>query len=668
MCAAGSAAAMVSGMAAGSAQAQAQAQTQAPLTPPQVARAFGAREAIQQISLSPDGAKVAIVAPRGARGTQVLIADPIQGGEPKSILTASGAPENVTKCAWTSASRLVCELFFHTDLQGVRVGVTRLVGVDAAGGKVKLVSADRTARSLGVTQYGGALIDMTGGGDGAVLMTRDYVPENTIGTRLASSAEGLGVERVDTVSLKRTPIEPARRGAVEYITDGVGTVRIMGLMAPAPGGQISNRIDYNYRKPGERGWTSFGTLMIGDGRPVGFNPVAVDPKLEMVYGFDERDGRRALFRTSLDGSLKRELVLASPRVDVDRLVTIGRQKRVVGVSYATEVRQVEYFDPELKRLRDSLERALPGHPAVGITDASADERTLLLHAGSDVDPGRYYLYTKADRRLTEVLPSRPEIAAVKLATMKPITYKAADGTVIPGYLTLPAGSDGKGLPAIVMPHGGPGARDEWGFDWWAQYFAARGYAVIQPNFRGSAGYGAEWFQQNGFRSWRTAVGDVNDAGRWLVAQGVADPKKLAIVGWSYGGYAALQSSVLDPGLFKAVIAVAPVTDLDLLRDESAQYTNHAQVVRFVGNGPHIREGSPARNAAAIKAPVLLFHGDLDQNVRVGESRLMEQRLRAAGGKVDYVEFKGLDHQLDDSAARAEMLEKSDAFLRGAMGM
>ena len=246
-----------------------------------------------------------------------------------------------------------------------------------------------------------------------------------------------------------------------------------------------------------------------------------------------------------------------------------------------------------------------------------------------------------------------------------ISYRAADGTMIPGYLTLPPGSSGRGLPAIVMPHGGPGARDEWGFDWLAQYFAHRGYAVLQPNFRGSAGYGDAWFQQNGFRSWRTAIGDVNDAGRWLVSEGIADASKLGIVGWSYGGYAALQANVLDPALFRAAIAIAPVTDLEVARSENGAGRTTRD---FFGTGPHIREGSPAQNAAAIRAPVLMFHGTVDRNVGVHQARLMRDRLRSAGKAVELVEFEGLDHQLDDSEARTRMLRESDAFLRRALNI
>ena len=164
---------------------------------------------------------------------------------------------------------------------------------------------------------------------------------------------------------------------------------------------------------------------------------------------------------------------------------------------------------------------------------------------------------------------------------------AEDGTQIPACLTVPPGSDGTGLPTVVLPHGGPSARDEWEFDWLVQYLVHRGYAVLQPNFRGLSRYGSAWFQRNGFQSWTTAVGDVNVAGRWLVQTGVADADRLAVVGWSYGGYAALQSPVLDPDLFQAIVAIAPVRDLARLKEDARSYTSFRLVREFVGTGPHV---------------------------------------------------------------------------------
>jgi len=192
--------------------------------------------------------------------------------------------------------------------------------------------------------------------------------------------------------------------------------------------------------------------------------------------------------------------------------------------------------------------------------------------------------------------------------------------------------------------------------------------VLQPEFRGSLGYGDAWFHQNGFKSWKIAIGDVLAAGHWLVDQGIADPHKLGIFGWSYGGYAALQSTVVEPGLFKAVVAVAPVTDLSALREEWRRWSNYYLVGTIIGDGPHVREGSPLQSADKIKAPVLLFHAAMDRNVSIEESKSLAARLKAVGGRCELVTWDDLDHYLEDSSARALMLRKSEAFLRQGFGL
>lgn len=186
--------------------------------------------------------------------------------------------------------------------------------------------------------------------------------------------------------------------------------------------------------------------------------------------------------------------------------------------------------------------------------------------------------------------------------------------------------------------------------------------MIQPNYRGSSGYGDEWNQENGFKGWQTSISDVTAAARWLTTQGIANPDKLAIVGWSYGGYAALQSGVIEPALFKAIVAIAPVTDFSMVKKEAKSYTNARNVAEMIGSGAHIEQGSPLQNVEKITAPVLMFHGDMDMNVGVEQSRKMDAKLRAAGKASELVVYEGLEHSLIDSNARAQMLDRIGAFL------
>jgi len=627
--------------------------------------AFGARPATEDISLSPGGTKVAFIAPGRGQATVLFTVDTAGGAPPQRALVADGRPERIQGCFWVSEQRLVCSILAMVENAGEVLPVSRMLAVDADGRNARVLSRPERSTDAYTPLSGGSVIDALPGEDGLVLMSRIYVPEILPGTNLADKRQGLGVDRLDTRNGSTRTVEQPDRNAIEYISDGHGKVRIMGIRGSAgASGYDSGRIQYSYRRKGSGGWDSLGVY---DGNTdQGFNPYAVDPGLDVAFGFRRTNGRRALYKVTLDGSKTETLVYAHPEVDVDGLIRIGRRQRVVGASYATERRQAVYFDPELQALGRSLSKALPGLPLIRFIDSSLDESKLLIQAGSDIDPGRYYLYDKGSRRLNEIMLARPDLEHATLAPVKPITYRAADGTNVPGYLTLPPGSAGRNLPAIVMPHGGPSARDEWGFDWLAQYYASRGFAVLQPNYRGSAGYGDAWFQRNGFQSWRIAIGDVNDAGRWLIAQGIADPAKLAIVGWSYGGYAALQSNVVEPTLFRAVVAVAPVTDLALFKESRVTWSDYRIVSAFIGSGPHVEAGSPARNAGRIQAPVLLFHGERDFNVPIHQSRRMEDRLKDAGRKVELVVYPTLDHQLEDGEARADMLRRSDAFLRAAL--
>jgi dipeptidyl aminopeptidase/acylaminoacyl peptidase len=617
---------------------------------------FGARPDAYGMRLSPDGKHVAYIAPTSDRGAALKILPLVAGADPTVALAANGAPDRIQGCDWVANDRLVCRLHSiaprpHTD--HALIPFWRIAAVNIDRSNLRLLDTQNSNWTLNI-------IDLLPDEDGKVLMTRRYF------RGFGAEKDGLGVVRMDTRTEDMMMVVPPAPYASNYLTDGNGVVRVMEQRDIGSNHPEGSAITYLFRNPDGGKWRKLSTYDRSNFS--GFVPIAVDGKQNVAYGLKEQNGRRALYTRKLDGSNVDELVYANDDVDVAGVYTIGRHHRVVGADYVTDYQQTDYTDPDIRRLSESLRRAAGASANMRIVDSSTDESQYLLLSTADQNAGLYYVYDRNTHHLDSVMFSRAALEGVELAATKPIKYPAKDGTLIPGYLTLPPGmTSGKGLPAIVMPHGGPSARDVWGFDWLAQYFAHQGYAVLQPNYRGSAGYGEGWFVNNGFKSWQIAIGDVLDAGRWLVGQGIADPNKLGILGWSYGGYAALQSVVVNQGVFKAAVAIAPITDLPALLETWRGSSAYALNRDFIGSGSHTHEGSPAEHADKIKVPVLLFHGRQDINVRYDQSKRMDLALTAAGVKHTFVTFEGLDNQLEDSEKRAELLRESDAFFKAAFG-
>jgi acetyl esterase/lipase len=627
------------------------------------ASAFGAREAVRAPDLSPDGNSVLYLTPAPGPGTGAVIANLVTG-KTQVVAQSDGKPESFKWCRFTAPTQLVCRVSAHTNQGNEIFGFSRLLTMGTNGsGTAKLLGQTDSAYDEYMRQYDTDIIDWLGGNSGKVLMLRAYVPEaGKLNTRIIRTKSGLGVDRIDTETLKSDVVENPNSEGSGFMTDGKGTVRLMTVAEYTPQGYLSGRIRYDYRSPDSRDWEALVPYQEDE-----FEPLAIDAGLNRLYALKKRGGRDALYGITLGQATSETLIAENSRVDIDDVVRFGDGQRVIGYTYAEEERHAVYFDPEFKALAASLGKAIPDLPLIDFIDSSADGQKLLIRAGSDTDPGRYYLFDRTKKTLNEMMLERPKLEGRTLASVKSVSIPAPDGVSIPAYLTLPPGREAKGLPAVVLPHGGPSARDEWGFDWLPQFLAARGYAVIQPQYRGSAGFGDKWLNENGFKNWRTSIGDVTASAKWLASQGIANPNKLAIVGWSYGGYAALQSAVVEPMLYKAVVAIAPVTDLQMLKLDSANFTNRRIVEQTVGSGPQVAEGSPRRNAAAIQSPVLLVHGDLDSNVRYAHSAEMDQALKSAGKSSELITFKGLDHQLDDSAARTQMLTKIGELLDRTIG-
>lgn len=608
---------------------------------------FGAREAIQAPALSPDGKMLLYMVANGDTGTSLAVVPTDGSKPPKSVLFADGKPLHLKNCGWADNRRILCTAVGifgkETDLSTA----SRLVAVDADGehrqgtlGQTKLPTDDMDR------QFGSHVIDWLHGDTGDVLVEtwRD-------------------VSRLNTRTFMTKPLAYKNSLNEFYFSDGNGNLRLKYERNYFGRGTLMKTGEFSYLLKDGGHWQTLSR--IADDGP-GLRPIAIDAVHNSAYCLDKKDGRDALFRVALDGSLKTELIYADPTRDVDKIITAGRDHRLIGVSFDDDLQKTVYLDHDYAVLSGQLSKALHDVPIVSFEGSDATESKIIVFAGSSADAGRFYIYDRHTRHLDEIGPVRLNLEGKALSAKIAVSYRAADGTNVPAFLTFPLRGGKTGLPAIVMPHGGPSSHDTFGFDWLVQFYAAQGYAVLQPEYRGSTGYGDAWQVRNGYRSWRTSISDVLDAGRWLVAQGIADPARLAIVGWSYGGYAALQAQVVDPDLFKAVVAIAPVTDLWNLTRAAAGYTDSALVRDFVGGASEAEAGSPDRHVGSFKAPVLLFHGTSDLNVPVSHSRTMDAKLLAAGKKSELIIYPGLDHGLPDGQVRADMLRRSDGFLREAL--
>lgn len=626
------------------------------------AAAFGARQAVVSPGLSPDGSSVLYLTPGPGPKTFAVISN-LQTGKSDVMVSTDGSPETLYDCTYSAPDRAVCGIYAIVDTIGYKLTMTRQVAMDLNGADPKLLGQPSRHTDAYIRQFDASVLDWRGARDGKVLMQRAYVPEaGKIETNIIDRREGLGVDLVDTRSLRASTVEPPNKQASGYMTDHRGNVRLMSVVERERGGKLTGRIKYFYRTPGSREWKS-----LVDYQEEDFDPLAVDAELNALYALKKKGGRMALYRLALDGSKSESLVAENPKYDIAGVVRSGDSQRVIGYTIFGEKRDRVYFDPEYKALAESLHKALPKLPIVSFVDSTNDGNKLLIFAGSDQDPGRFYLFDKTAKTLNEAMLARPELEGHALAVMKPVTIPGADGVQIPAYLTLPPGKDPRNLPAVVMPHGGPGSRDFWGFDWLSQFFAARGYAVIQPQFRGSTGYGDAWKNENALKNWRAAMTDVAASAKWLAAQGIANPDRMAIFGWSYGGYAALMSAETNPELYKAVIAVAPVTDFAMLKEDVRDYSSSQIVDKMIGNGAEVSRGSPLRNAERLRVPVLLVHGDKDVNVDFRHSQKMYDTLKSMGKPVEFLSFPGLDHQLPDATARSQMLAKAAELLDQTIG-
>ena len=412
---------------------------------------------------------------------------------------------------------------------------------------------------------------------------------------------------------------------------------------------------------------SFKTILTTDFK------VRVDP---LFFTFDNKNlyvasnrnrDKSAIYTFDITETQEKELIFENDQVDVSGLMYSKKRKVLTGVSYTVAKREIFFFDDWRKDIQNKLERKFPGYE-VGITSFSKDEKNAVVVTYSDKSRGTYYSYDVEKNELNELAKISPWINEDHMAEMKPITYTSRDGLTIPGYLTLPVGSDGKNLPFVVHPHGGPWARDSWGYNSEVQFLANRGYAIFQMNFRGSTGYGRK-FWESSFKQWgKTMQDDITDGVNWLIDQGIADPDRIAIYGASYGGYATLAGLAFTPDLYTCGVDYVGVSSLFTFMESMPPYWElyRSMMYEMVGHPENDKEmltsASPLLHVENIKVPLFIAQGANDPRVKKTESDQIVEALKARGIEVPYMVKDNEGHGFYNEENQFDFYREMEKFL------
>ncbi|MBR0552837.1 alpha/beta hydrolase family protein [Stakelama marina] len=600
---------------------------------------FGALPFVSGPKLSPSGR---LLAARGQRDgkTMVLITDLQASGSGRTRFIGIPEGKKLEWFRWAGEGHLLISLSFADQFMGEDVRATRLVIFD-----VKSHEIERVKQGAGVDGDDVIYVDPDG---------RFFL----LSTQLDVS-EYPSVLRIDVATGHAKTIQRPRQYVWEWFADSDGVLRA-GI------GRLHNSWWVYYRSSAD---DHFDKAMRGkiNEDDSGIDSFIIMPHSDQGYAVAiGKNDRLGLFRYDFANNTLGEQIYQNDRYDVDD-VRIGRRGELEAVDFITDRPQTKWFDPEMRGIQEMLDTAIPAH-LNRIVSESTDRQWLVVFSASDVDPGTYYIYDRAHRHASAFAQPYNRLVGKSLAAMETVAYKARDGMEIPAYLTLPAGREAKQLPMVVLPHGGPFARDVWGYDGWAQFLASRGYVVLQPNFRGSTGYG-KGYVDSGFGQWGRAMqDDIDDGVKWLEARGIVDGKRVCIMGASFGGYAAMWGAVRNPDLYRCAISFAGISDVgSMLRYDRKSFS----APRYFQNWRDRVRGddsfdldavSPIDHVEDVRIPILIAHGEEDDNVPLYQSRRFHEKLDDLGKPNEYVVYPDEGHGFANAEHATDFLTRVAAFL------
>jgi len=641
-----------------------QAQSEPASAVPQVVKAasvdvYAALPGVSAAHLSPDGTLLALIAP--VKGRNALVVRNLSDNKSQVITTGDFEPKWII---WKTNRRLLVGMVFYSLRNPLNPTVdTRLIAIDADGSNgLNLINPDLYSTYIPQTQD--TIVSLLPNDENHILIELPAIARelhnslsgvSQIGS-LDSKIKYPEVVRVDVNTGRLETIAHQHGNVVKWHADAAGNVRL-GL-------ELDGRTkDFQVRSLSNNSWYTIQPHEVNSWRI--FNPVAfVEGNPNRIYvQSNHQNGAVALYEFDVPTNSFIRTVADNPRGGVD---PIERDGHLIGYRLFSNISPV-YLDATYAREAKVINKAL-ADSSNDIVDLSTDGKRVLVHVTKGNEPSAFWLLDRSTGRpvLSPVVETYPVLEPSQIAPTRLVSYKARDGLDIPALLTLPPGyffGSGKQISFVVLPHGGPTAHDIPGFDYQVQFLASRGYGVFQPQFRGSTGYGAA-FEVAGQKQWGLAMqDDVTDGTHWLVNQKLADPTRIAIVGSSYGGYAALMGAVKEPELYRCAVAIAPVTDLELLIERYNNFLfSDINVPRIGTDSAKLVKNSPVQNVERIRIPLLLVHGRKDYTVPVAQTEVMDKALRKAGKPAEVLYLEEADHYLSRGRDRLDTLKAVEKFL------
>jgi dipeptidyl aminopeptidase/acylaminoacyl peptidase len=627
----------------------------APLIPLET---FAAGAEMEAPRISPGGTHLAYIAT--VKGERVLAIRDLKGDPvARPVVKLTSGTFSGTHCDFKNDNRLLCHFSGLERNFGERsYPSSRLVAIDRDGSHLKVLSQQRFAGDAydGSPQFQDRIVH--------------FLPDDPKHVLIEMADAGSvfpAVYELDIDGGTRRTVVSAHAPVLNWIADRDGVVRFgYGYHDQRYGFRDTSAL-YIARNGAKDPWRTLEKFKRFEGAR--FVPLAFGPLPNQLFVSAPQEKREAVWQMDLEENRDFQLVFSRPDVDADSIITWPTDQHVIGFEYETDRPHIQYIDSLAAGVEALMEKTAPD-AVHRIIDASRDGKMLLVESYSDVAPPFYHLLNFNEHQLLAIGYESSALAHAQLAPMKAVTIPGPGGVSLPGYLTLPVGATpGEHRPAVVYPHGGPYARDSWGYDPMVQVMANRGYAVLQVNFRGSTGYGEAW-QKAGHQAWGTVMHDDITAGaRWLIAQGIADPGRLCIVGWSYGGYAALIGVVKEPQLYRCAVAIAGVSDLSqLARQDDRFYGGFEAAKDSTGDDKALLQAeSPVLHADRVKVPVLLVHGEEDFTVQVDQSQAMAKALTRSGVKNELVVIQDGEHSLLRPDMRLTLYRKLTEFLGAKLG-